>query len=244
VDDNDSLRAASLALSGFFLGEDTLETTLQRVVELTHEAVPAARLVGITLLDEQRRPVTGVFTKGEAVEIDQAQYRLGDGPCVHAFHHDEIVRIADTSTDPRWREFMATAREHGIRSTLSIPLACRGDRLGAMNLYARSPSAFGPDEERTAIVFAGLAAAPLANARLYWSTVNLSVNLRQALESRAVIDEAKGVLMAERQIDPDDAFTLLTDLSQRRNEKLRVLAERIVADRSAKAVFDDDSSNP
>ena len=137
-----SLRASVSALSRFFVGEESLEATLQRVVVLAHEAMDGADMVGITMLNERGRPSTTVFTDGEAPEIDRSQYRTGQGPCLEAFRTGEVMRIESTDTERRWPEFVQSAREHNVRSTVSLPLIARGESIGALNVYSRTEAAF------------------------------------------------------------------------------------------------------
>src|SRR3954465_548157 len=119
---SDSPLAESLStLSRFFVGDGTLEETLQRVTDLTVDAVGGADMAGITMIVEGRQR-TAVFTDDLAPEIDQAQYETGDGPCLAAYDPGEVHVIERTLDPGRWPEFRRAAAEHGILSTLSLPL--------------------------------------------------------------------------------------------------------------------------
>jgi GAF domain-containing protein len=214
-------------LSRFFVGDGTLDETLLRVAELTTEAIPAASLVGITLMVEGK-PRTAVFTDETAPQIDQSQYDTGDGPCLDAFREQQVFSIACTEDEGPWPTFRAAAAGHGIHSTLSLPLVVDRASVGAMNLYADRADAFGPDDHETAATFASHAAIVLANAQAYWDASSLSERLGEAMRSRAVIERAKGMLMAAQGCDEDRAFELLVQASQRENVKLRDIARRIV----------------
>ena len=190
------------ALSQFFVGERTMLETLTRVTEISAEAVPAADLVGITMMSDAK-PATAVFSDPEAPEIDQAQYHRGDGPCLETFLSGEVRRIDSTRDETRWSEFCATCVEHGILSTLSVPLSVDGETYGALNLYSRTEAAFGPDELRTATLFAAQAAIVLANARIYWDARSRAEQLEIALGSRAEIEQAKGIIMSTMRCDAE-----------------------------------------
>ena len=179
-------------------------------------------MAGVTLVRNER-PTTAVFTEPEAPEIDRAQYETGRGPCVAAYRTGEILRIDDTLTDDRWPEFAAAAAAHGVRSTLSLPLNTEDSILGALNLYSRRVSAFDGNDQIVS-VFVAHAATSLANSHAYWAAQTLSEQLQEALESRAVIEQAKGILIAEHRCDPDDAFEMLRIRSQHENRKLRDIA--------------------
>jgi GAF domain-containing protein len=216
------------ALSRFFIGDGTLEQTLQRVCELAVEAVSGADLIGITMIVEGRER-TAVFTDEVAPEVDQAQYDTGEGPCVSAFHHQQVFTIESTAEDGPWPAFRRAAAGRGIGSTLSLPMVVDKQSVGAMNLYSYGERAFGESAAETGSRFASQAAIVLANAQAYWDVRTLSERLGEAVKSRAVIEQAKGILMGAQHCDADRAFALLVRASQRENVKLRDVAARIVS---------------
>lgn len=214
----DSLHLASV-------DSEALDETLTRVVKLAVQELPGCDMAGITLI-RGGQPVTAAFTDAEAPEIDVAQYTTGVGPCLDAFRRGEIFRIDNMKTEKRWASFTAVAAKHGIVSTLSLPLKVNQDRVGALNLYSRSAHAFLEDD--TPLLFASHAAVVLANAQAYWAAHTLTAQLETALTSRAVIEQAKGILMARNGISPDEAFNRLAADSQQTNVKLRDVARALV----------------
>jgi len=215
------------SLAQFFVNEGTLGDTLLRVSELVCSITPAT-YAGITMVVDGT-PRTGVFTNPEAPEIDEAQYRSGEGPCMYAFRNRQVYRIEDTASETRWPEFAAAALHHGIHATLSVPLVARATSIGALNLYAESPGAFSDADQKTVVVFAEQASIALANAQVYWDARELSENLSQAIKTREVISQAVGILMAIGGRTPDEAFEILSTASQRENRKVRDIAADIVA---------------
>jgi GAF domain-containing protein len=228
------LTASLSALSRFFVGDGTVQETLLRVSDLTVEAVPAADLIGITMLVEGR-PRTAIFTDDTAPEVDQAQYDAGDGPCLRAFLEQRVTQIESTREPGEWPAFRATAAAHGIGSTMSFPLMVDKASVGAMNLYSHRERAFGDRDRENGELFAAQASIVLANAQAYWDAQDLSRGLSEAMRSRAVIEQAKGILMAPGGVDEDAAFELLVRASQRENIKLRDVAAKIVANAVARA---------
>ncbi|MEO7556232.1 MAG: GAF and ANTAR domain-containing protein [Acidimicrobiales bacterium] len=216
------------ALSRFFVGDGTLEETLLRVSELTVEAIPAADFIGLTMVVEGRQR-TAVFTDETSREVDQAQYDSGEGPCLQAFEEQRSFAIKSTRADGPWPAFRAAAAAHGIGSTLSLPLVVDKQAVGAMNLYARAEAAFSVRDEEVGSIFASQAAIVLANAQAYWDARTLSEGLGEAMKHRAVIEQAKGILMVAQRCGEQEAFDLLVQASQRENLKLRDIAARIVA---------------
>jgi GAF domain-containing protein len=226
----DPLAAAVSALAQFLVADVSLGETLQRVADISQHAVPAARFVGISMLDGEGEAATAIFTDPTSPEIDQAQYQTGSGPCLDAWRQGRNVRIFDTASANDYPEFSRAAAAHGIRSTLSLPLLTAGRSLGAVNLYAGEVDGFSADDEDLLGELIVPAAAVLANAAAYWGAHELSETLRAAMATRAVIEQAKGILMARTPgVGADGAFELLVRASQRENVKLRDIAARIVA---------------
>lgn len=220
------------ALAQFFVGDATVRETLDRVAELAVASLPGADLAGITMVVDGK-PATAVFTDRQSPDIDSAQYRTGEGPCVDAWAGRHVNRIDSMTTDGRWPAFAAACLDHGVLSTLSVPLVVKHESLGALNFYAHRESAFGPSDEEAGRAFATQAAIVLANTQAYWDARGLAENLTQAMATRAVIEQAKGILMAAGGRTPDQAFALLVHASQRDNRKLRDIAAEIVADAAA-----------
>jgi len=222
------LQEALLALTRYFVGDDTLGQSLHRVADLTMTALPQTDHVGITLMVDGR-PGTAVFTHPEVPEIDRAQYRTGEGPCLDAFRTGEPFQIKSTLEPGRWQEFRDSAARHGVLSTLSMPLIATQGSIGALNLYAETIDAYGDADVATASTFAAQAAFVLANAQAYWDARDLSENLQQAMVSRATIEQAKGIIIATSGCSAEEAMKLLIEQSQHENVKVRDLAAEIVA---------------
>jgi transcriptional regulator with GAF, ATPase, and Fis domain len=136
--------------------------------------------------------------------------------------------------ETRWPDLAKRALDAGCRSSLSIGLPVRERVTGALNIYATEPDAFDEDAVTLAQTFAGYAAVAVANAYLYDTTATLAQHMQKAMESRAVIEQAKGIIMAERRCTADEAFQMLTKVSQDANRKLRDVAAALV-DRAAGA---------
>jgi len=208
------LSASLASLSRFFVSDSTMQETLDRVADLCRQAIPAAAIVGLTMMIEGR-PRTAVFTDPTSPEIDQAQYDTGEGPCLDAYRNNVVNRIPDVLADGPWPAFRAAAADHGIRSTLSMPLTVHRGMLGALNLYSLIPAGFTSDDEETASQFAAHAAVVLANANAYWDARQLGERLDQAMQARAIIEQAKGILMVSDRCSADDAFNTPVVASQR-----------------------------
>ncbi|HEY2330436.1 MAG TPA: GAF and ANTAR domain-containing protein [Acidimicrobiales bacterium] len=226
----DARSAALLALSRFLVSEVSVEETLRRVAEIAVSAVPGAEIAGITLLGPDGEATTGVYTDETSPQVDASQYSSGRGPCLDAWRQQRSVILPDVClASDRYPEFATAAGEHGIGSTLSLPLAVAGHGIGALNLYSRQLEAFGPDDEVIGSQVAATASTVLANATAYRRAFQLSEQLGEAMASRAVIEQAKGVIMSSVGCSADAAFDILRQQSQAENAKLRDIATDLVA---------------
>jgi GAF domain-containing protein len=116
-----------------------------------------------------------------------------------------------------------------MRSLLACRLSLDDDPLGALNLYSRQPSAFDASDREVAALFTVHAAVALAAAEIHADDLTKNLNLQEAIETRDIIGQAKGVLMERQHIDADRAFEILRRASQRSNVKLRDVAALIVS---------------
>lgn len=224
--DPEGLDTAVRILSRLVLAEETLETTLSRVAGLACRTLEVD-LASVTMINDGR-PSTPVQTEPLAADLDAAQYRSERGPCLEAYSTRAVVRGMIPASADRWPEFTEAADKAGICSVMCVPLVASERPLGALNLYSRSAEGYDETAEETAVLFSEQAAVACANAEVYWRTYNLTEHLREALESRDVIGQAKGILMARRGCTPDVAFESLRKVSQHRNIKLRDIAEQVV----------------
>lgn len=228
VTDADDLAFALVELSELLIDQEPLDDVLQRVADLAAGAVPGCTAAGVTLLQDDRW-TTAAHSDPLVLDIDQQQYDAGDGPCLDAVRRRTINRVDVERAAQRWPEFAARARARGIRSFLAAPLVAGGSAVGALNLYSRHPDAFDPLDDVLVALFCGQASIALSNARLYAAATNLNQQLREAIESRAIIEQAKGMLMARHDVGAEEAFEQLRRWSQQRNVKLREVAAEVVA---------------
>lgn len=224
---SDSAQQALEQLGRLTLREHSMETLLQRVVDLTKTVMPGDAEASVSLLIKGE-PTTPVSTGQLAIDCDEQQYGQGEGPCLHAATTGELVEIADMQADTRWRNYGPRAAKRGALSSLSVPLRLDEGMSAALNIYARTPHAFDEASKATATRFAPYAAVAVANMHAYQNARDMADNLQLALESRAVIDQAKGIVMERHKIPAEQAFQVLAEASMRANRKLRDVAEHLV----------------
>jgi GAF domain-containing protein len=176
----------------------------------------------VTLVQSRRRVVSAAASGEPARRFDDLQQQTQQGPCLDAMYEQRTVRVDDLTTDPRWPELARRATaELGVARVLCFQLFVHAGNLGALNLLARRPGAFTDESERIGLLFASHAAIAVADAR------DLN-HITTALDSRDVIGQAKGILMERLKITADQAFGVLSRLSQRSNVKLRDVARNLV----------------
>src|SRR5436305_1678197 len=192
MSDADARATALRAISQFLVAESSLSETLLRISQITTDAMPAADMAGIAMLDEKGTASTAVFTDPESPEIDSAQYESGYGPCLDAWRLKRVIRIDDmVAAEADYPQFSRLAVSHGVHSTISLPLTAGVEGVGALNLYARQSHGFTDDDEAMGVDLATVAAVVLANATAYWSAFELGEQLSEAMRSRAAIEQAK-----------------------------------------------------
>jgi GAF domain-containing protein len=220
---------ALLRLGALSLRELSMESLLQTVADQVKVVMPGNIEASVTLLVKEA-PTTVASTGQLAVDLDEVQYERGHGPCLHAARTGEMTEIVDTRTDSRWPDYARRAAGHGNLSSLSIPLLIdEDDRVsGALNLYARKSGAFDEDTRSAAMAFGPYAAVAAGNVRAYQSARDRADHLEAAMQSRAVIEQAKGVLIERYKVTPDHAFRLLALASMTANRKLRDVADDLV----------------
>jgi GAF domain-containing protein len=216
-------------LTGLLLEEASLTQLLEAILELTSRAVSACAAVSVTVVADDGGYTTAAATSEDAFAVDALQYELEEGPCVDALHSGEEHLLSDLAGEDRWPRFVERATSLGFGTVLAVPLLARGIPIGALNVFADGPDGLGEDDLVLARRIAAPAATTLANARAYRRAVRLASQLEGALETRAAIEQAKGVLMATQRCGPEEAFALLRRTSQSQNRPLREIAGRIVS---------------
>lgn len=227
IDFTDELTTAMSELASLLVDEDDLPGMLDRVARLAVRSIPDCDSAGVTLLAGDE-PMTAAASDPRTLAVDRAQYQVGDGPCLQAYRTRSVQRVVVDEAMQQYPHFALAAHAAGVRSFLAAPLLVRGDGIGALNLYSAQTHGFAGLDEAVVVLFAAQAAVAVANSRLYQSARTLSAQLELAMSSRAVIEQAKGVVMAVKAVDADTAFDLLRRTSQVENRKLRQVAVSVV----------------
>jgi GAF domain-containing protein len=215
------------SLADLRLSVETLDVIVGQVGELGVQTLKGWDAAGSSLIEGNRLATFGATD--EAVNaVDQQQYDTMRGPCVDALSGQDVCYFSGVTDNPRWSRFAEAAAEAGIHSVVSFPLKLDGDVLGAMNFYSKRPDALSKGQEVEGQLFAAQAAVAVSNAKAYVDTATEAEQLSEALETRAMIGQATGLLMAQEGLTSEEAFQRLVKASQSSNMKLRDIAERFV----------------
>jgi len=168
-------------------------------------------------------------TSAEAREIELFQLAAHEGPCV------ECCRTGVPGASPdaadmsrRWPAFARTAAEQGISAVHTVPLNTPGRTIGALNLFLRRPGYLDPAQADVARAMASFGAVGLTQLEHAAEGRRVQAQLQEALASRIVLEQAKGVLAERHRVTPDGAFDELRRQARRQRRKLREVAQEVL----------------
>lgn len=221
------LTALHEALAKVVLGGRALTQVLTEITAIARREMPGSQASSITLIRGEK-PFTAAFDGQMAMDADELQYQRGYGPCVDAGRAGQVFLVKDMRSEQRWPDYARHAADQGVLSSLSVPLPFQGVTIGALNNYAATPGAFGAADVAVGQEVAAWVALAVGNADMMARTVDDLAGMRAAMASRAVIEQAKGILIERHKLTEDQAFTELTSASQNTNIKLREVADELV----------------
>jgi len=213
-------------LSSIVLADQPLGAVLRRVAELAVRTVPGADDASVTLI-ERGRAKTVAFFGPLAVSLDERQYEAGFGPCMEAARTGRTIQVDTASDSGPFAGFARQARRAGVSHVLALGLPVFHQTRGALNLYANS-GPFTRTAREAAESFVKYSAVTLFNATVYAGALGEVAQMKEAMASRAVIEQAKGIIMLEKHCSADEAFALLSKVSSVSNRKIRDIARDIV----------------
>jgi GAF domain-containing protein len=230
--DGTHLYAGLRGVSGIVAGAHGLIDLLSGVAEFAAQAIPGVEGAGVALL-EQRQGIPSVRAWAATAElineIDKVQYdELNEGPCLTCMQTRRPAVSGSLGSDSRWPRFGGRVARMRVHSALSLPLIVGDEVIGAINAYAKERDAFAEHAVQLGSLFAGPAAVSVYNAQLLAKAQERTSRLQRALDSRAVIDQAIGIIRSRSGGSAEQAFERLARISQAENVKLHTVAERLV----------------
>jgi len=215
-----------IELSRLLVEDDGLDATLGRVATVSTSLIGACDSCGVSLVSDGVVS-TRAASDARADRVDELQYSQGVGPCLEAIRTGDAVRVSSFEDETRWPGFIERALLEGVRASYSVPLRVDDALVGSLNLYSCGTE-FSPSDQAVGNLLATQAAVALRNAQTFHDVLDMVDQLEDALSSRDLIGQAKGMLMAQMGLDSDQAFDELRRMSQERNIKLRDLAQHVV----------------
>jgi GAF domain-containing protein len=197
---------------------------------LSETAAASLELDGAGVTLQIPGATTGYVAAGDSVtlHVERRQDALHEGACVDAIASGQIVAIGDLNTEQPWPRFTPELLEAGLHACAGIPISFQGLNIGALNLYANDTRIWTTDEFAAGRLLAEMAAGYLINNELLRTTQTVVHQLQFALDSRIVIEQAKGVMAGRYGMTPDGAFEMMRGYARGQRVKLRDVASDIV----------------
>ena len=224
------LAIAFAEIARYLYEAGNFEDVLTRIVETTVSTVSGCDMASITAKEGEERFRTLASTHHDATAADEAQYAAHEGPCLDAI--EQGIVHTPSLPDPRWPTLASRPADSGVEAIVSYRLAAESriaeDSIAcSLNAYASKPQAFGDEAQEIGLILAAHASVGMQAVREREAFEQFGRQLHEALSSRDVIGQAKGILMERLRITPEDAFDTLRRASQRLNLKLREIAGRL-----------------
>jgi GAF domain-containing protein len=211
-------------------GFDTIDL-LQMLVERTTALFDAAD-AGIILVGSNGDLEVIASTNERSKLVGLMQLRAGEGPCVESYTTGTVVSVPELDDiEALWPVFAELARDSGYRSVHAIPLRLRDETLGSLNLFRDTPGTLNPDDATAAQALADVATISILQERALREVDSTRQQLQRALDSRIVIEQAKGVVSYTRSVDMDEAFRRIRQHARANRRPLVEVASDIVAQR-------------
>lgn len=210
-------------LARLLLDDEGSDAPLLELINLSIELIPGSSAAGAVAASEY------ISSSPEITDLHRSQLQSGAGPVAEAVRYGEARRVDDAAREQRWPLVGKAMADAGFASCLALPLRTDRQPGGALVVYGKERNAFAESALDLAHLFAAQGGVAVRNASAYRDCRSLVANLQMAMESRAVIEQAKGILVAERGCDPDAAFKELSRISQNSNRKVREIAADLVA---------------
>lgn len=217
------LRVAELVQGLHHRTDGDADSVIAELAEHAAVEIPGAQYAGITLTRNSKSIETPAATSEWPVLLDKIQQRYLEGPCLTAAWEERTIHVTDLERDDRFPNYRRDAlAETPVRSVMAFQLFIADETLGALNVYAEQPNAFGPESRTLGLIFA-------AHSSVAWNSARRDEQFRRALASRDIIGQAKGMVMERYGVTAVQAFDLLRKLSQDSNVPLFQVATDLVA---------------
>lgn len=215
------LRIAELIQQLYSRSDADSDTVIAELAEHAALEIPGAQYAGVTVTRNAKHIDTPAATHKWPILLDEIQQLHREGPCLTAAWEEKTIHVADLETDDRFPLYRRDALERTpIRSVMAFQMFIAGETMGALNVYAEHPNAFGQVSKDMGLIFA-------AHSSVAWNAARRDEQFKRALASRDVIGQAKGMIMERYGVDAVQAFEVLRKLSQDANVPLVQVATEL-----------------
>jgi GAF domain-containing protein len=221
------VRQAMTELGELRFGATPVDEAMHRIVTTTH-AIFDVDGAGLMLVDAADQLRNAAVSDARFEHLEQLQITHNEGPCISAYEDKELVCAEDLGEDGRWPDFTAAALGSGIRAVLASPIPYNQQAIGVVGVVSEDRRPWSPEGELALLAFTDLAALLIASMLHAEKQTDLATQLQGALDSRAGVEQAKGVLMREHSVSAREAFELLRAQARRERRKLADVANEIV----------------
>jgi GAF domain-containing protein len=221
------VRHALHELGRLRFGEMRVEDAMHQIVQTTH-AIFSVDGAGLMLADVDHHLLNAAVSDERMRHLEELQIRHQQGPCISAFEDKELVRAEDLVNDDRWPDFSPHAVARGVGAVLASPIPYNQDAVGVVAVLSEQTRPWSAEAELGLLAFTDLAALLIATMMMGEQQTALAAQLQGALNSRAVIEQAKGVLIGQQGLSARVAYTQLRAQARAERRKLAIVAAEVV----------------
>src|SRR5436305_3641994 len=218
---------ALLKLSKLRFGEMGVEDAIHEIVHTTH-AMFDVDGAGLMLADADHHLRSVAASDDRFAHLEELQIRHKEGPCIEAFDVKELVSAEDLAEDRRWPRFSQAAVARKVRAVLASPIPYNQDAVGVVAVLSEQRRTWSAEGELALLAFTDLAALLIASMLVGEQQTELAAQLQAALNSRAIIEQAKGVLIGQQGISARAAYVQLRAQARAERRKLAIVAAEVV----------------
>lgn len=221
------VREALEDLGRLRFGEMSVDDGIREIVHTTH-SIFSVDGAGLMLCDADQQLRSVAASDERFGHLEELQIRHGEGPCIEAYDSKTLVGAEDLTSDGRWPDFSQAATARRVRAILASPLPFRQDAVGVVAVMSEQTRPWSPEGELALLAFTDLAALLIASMMMGEQQSVLSRQLQEALDSRQIIEQAKGVLIGTQQISAREAFDQLRSQARSQRRKLTAVSSEVV----------------
>jgi GAF domain-containing protein len=221
------VRHALAELGKLRFGEMRVDDAMHEIVQTTH-TIFSVDGAGLMLADAEHHLRNAAVSDGRLRHLEELQVRYQEGPCITAFHDKELVGAEDLTEDLRWPSFSAAAVSQGVRAVLASPIPYNQDAVGVVAVLSETRRPWSAEGELALLAFTDLAALLIASMIQGEQQTELTAQLQAALNSRAIIEQAKGVLIGREGLSAHAAYEQLRAQARAQRRKLTVVSAELV----------------